>query len=52
MVRDPSGSPVVLEVEAVEPHLYLDEAPDGTAAVLADAIVRRAAAHQAVDGGS
>ncbi len=40
MVRGMHGHPVVLEVEAVEPHLYLDEAPDAGDR-LADAIVAR-----------
>jgi hypothetical protein len=37
-VRDASGSPVVLELEAVEPNLYLRQAP-ATAELLADAIL-------------
>ncbi len=37
-VRDASGSPVVLELEAVEPNLYLRQAP-ATAQLLADAIL-------------
>ncbi len=40
MVRDPDGSPVVLELEAVEPHLYLDLVP-GSERVLVDAVLRR-----------
>jgi hypothetical protein len=42
-VRDTSGSPVVLELEAVEPNLYLRQAPQ-TAEILADAIVAELAA--------
>ena len=42
MIRDEEGRPVVLEIEAVEPSLYLGEAP-GSAERLADAIVARAA---------
>ena len=41
LVRQPGGIPVVLELEAVEPSLYHDQAP-GSAGVFADAIVRRA----------
>ena len=41
MLRDPGGSPVLLELEAVEPNLYFDQAP-GAAERLADAIVARA----------
>ena len=37
-VRDASGAPVLLELEAVEPNLYLRQAPH-TAELLADAIV-------------
>lgn len=40
-VRGDTGEPVLLEVEAVEPHLYLTEAP-ATADRFADAIVARA----------
>ncbi len=40
MVRGPDGSPVLMELEAVEPDLYLDEAP-AAAERLAAAIVRR-----------
>lgn len=43
-LRDAEGLPVVLEVEAVEPNLYLDQAPT-SAQRLADAIVARAS-HQ------
>lgn len=43
MLRDDSGSPVLLELEAVEPNLYFPQAP-GAAERLADAIVARAAA--------
>jgi len=41
MLRDPDGAPVLLELEAVEPNLYFDQAPGG-AALLAEAIIRRA----------
>jgi len=41
MLRDPDGAPVLLELEAVEPNLYFDQAPEG-AALLAEAIIRRA----------
>ena len=40
MVRDAAGSPVVLELEAIEPNFYLDQVPETTATV-ADAIVGR-----------
>jgi hypothetical protein len=40
MVRASDGRPVVLEVEAVEPHLYLDLVP-GSAERLVDAVLRR-----------
>jgi hypothetical protein len=40
MIRSPDGSPVLLELEAVEPAFYHDAAP-GSAATFADAIVRR-----------
>jgi hypothetical protein len=40
MVRDGDGAPVLMELEAVEPCLYLDHA-DGAAARLAAAIQRR-----------
>ena len=39
LVRGADGAPVLLELEAVEPNLYLRQAPD-TAGVLADAIVQ------------
>ena len=42
MLRDPSGRPVVLELEAIEPNLYFDHAPEA-ADRLADAIIARAA---------
>jgi hypothetical protein len=42
LARDGDGAPVVLEVEAVEPNLYLGLVP-GAAERLADAIVARAA---------
>jgi hypothetical protein len=38
LVRDDSGSPVLLELEAVEPNLYLRQAPQ-TAELLADAVL-------------
>ena len=38
LVRDESDSPVLLELEAVEPNLYLRQAPQ-TAELLADAVV-------------
>jgi len=41
MLRDENGTPVLLELEAVEPNLYFDQFPDG-APRLADAIVSRA----------
>lgn len=41
-VRDGGGLPCVLELEAVEPHLYLTEAP-ATVERLADAIISEAA---------
>jgi len=41
LVADEDGAPVLLELEAVEPNLYLSEAP-GSAEQLAAAIVRRA----------
>jgi hypothetical protein len=40
VVQGPAGSPVLLELEAVEPNLYHEQAPH-SAGVLADAIVRR-----------
>lgn len=40
-LRDSEGTPVLLELEAVEPNLYLDEAP-GAADRLVDAIIARA----------
>ena len=42
MIRDGSGAPMVLELEAIEPNFYLDQVP-ATAAVVADAIIARAA---------
>jgi len=42
MLRDTEGSPVLLELEAVEPNLYFDQFPDG-AGKLARAMVARAA---------
>jgi hypothetical protein len=40
-LREDDGSPTVLELELIEPSLFLDYAP-GSADALADAIVRRA----------
>jgi hypothetical protein len=40
MIRDESGAPLVLELEAIEPNFYLGQVP-ATTAVVADAIVRR-----------
>jgi len=42
MLRDESGAPILLELEAIEPNLYFEQAP-GAADRLADAIVARAA---------
>lgn len=42
-LHDGAGRPVLLELEAVEPHLYLDESPD-SARRFADAIIARAVA--------
>lgn len=41
MLPGPDGSPVLLELEAIEPNLYFEQAPD-VPELLADAIVRRA----------
>jgi glutathione synthase/RimK-type ligase-like ATP-grasp enzyme len=41
MLRDEAGSPVLLELEAVEPNFYFEQSP-GADARLADAIVARA----------
>jgi hypothetical protein len=41
MLREAGGEPVLLELEAIEPNLYFDQAP-GAAERLADAIVARA----------
>lgn len=41
ILREDDGSPTVLELELIEPSLFLDYAP-GSADALADAIVRRA----------
>ena len=41
MLRGADGAPVLLELEAIEPNLYFDQAP-GAAERLADAIVARA----------
>jgi hypothetical protein len=40
MLRDPGGRPVLLELEAIEPNLYFEHAPEA-ADRLADAIVAR-----------
>ncbi len=45
MLRDDSGAPVLLELEAVEPNLYFDQVPEA-AARLADAIVASERADQ------
>jgi hypothetical protein len=41
MLRDNSGRPVLVELELIEPMLFLDHAP-GSAGKLADAFIRRA----------
>lgn len=41
LLAGPDGGPVLLELEAVEPHLYLDAAGPGAAARLVDAVLRR-----------
>ena len=41
MLRGDDGAPVLLELEAVEPNFYFDQAP-GSAERFADAIVERA----------
>ena len=41
MLRGPAGSPILLELEAIEPNLYFDQAP-GSVERLADAIIARA----------
>lgn len=46
MLRDDDGVPVVLELEAIEPNLYFDQAPEG-AARLAAAIAARLAGARA-----
>ena len=43
MLRGPDGSPILLELEAIEPNLYFDQAP-GSVERLADAIIARATA--------
>lgn len=43
MLRGPGGAPILLELEAIEPNLYFDQAP-GAVGRLADAIVTRAKA--------
>ena len=40
MIRASGGSPVLLELEAIEPNFYLDQVPSTTPLVV-DAIVRR-----------
>ena len=40
MIRASDGSPVLLELEAIEPNFYLDQVP-ATTALVVDAIVRR-----------
>lgn len=40
MLRDANGAPVLLELEAVEPNLYFNQAPEA-AAHLAEALLRR-----------
>jgi hypothetical protein len=44
MVTGADGAPVLMELELIEPHLYLDQAP-GAGERVATAIVTRAA-HQ------
>jgi hypothetical protein len=44
LVRAPTGAPLLLELEAVEPGLYHAQAP-GSAGVFADAILRRSRNH-------
>ena len=41
MLPGPDGEPLLLELEAVEPNLYFDQAPEAPD-LLAEAIVRRA----------
>ncbi len=41
MLPGPDGSPLLLELEAIEPNLYFEQAPEAPE-LLADAIVRRA----------
>ncbi len=41
MLRDPDGSPVLLELEAIEPNFYLEQVP-ATAERVAEAIIARA----------
>ncbi|MDX6691578.1 MAG: hypothetical protein QOG15_3035 [Solirubrobacteraceae bacterium] len=45
VLRDDDGSPTVLELELIEPSLFLDYAP-ASADALADAIIQRAGAHR------
>lgn len=46
LIRDESGSPCLLELELIEPSVFLDHAPDA-AGRFAQAILRRAARHGA-----
>ena len=41
LLAGPDGQPVLLELEAVEPHLYLDKAGPAAAHRLVDAVLRR-----------
>jgi hypothetical protein len=45
LVGGPDGAPCVLEIEAVEPHLYLEHAP-ASVELLAEAIVAEASARR------
>jgi hypothetical protein len=45
LVGGPDGAPCVLELEAVEPHLYLEQAPDSVE-LLAEAIVAEASSRR------
>ncbi len=42
MVRDATGAPVLLELEAIEPNFYLSQVPE-SAGIVADAVIARAA---------
>ncbi|GAA4287678.1 hypothetical protein [Georgenia daeguensis] len=46
MVAGDDGAPLLMELEAVEPNLYLDAAP-GSVDRVADAVISRAALHRA-----